>query len=175
MKQLRQCFFVQVGTDHAQAAGIVGAAVTDDDLPGNIVKLEPFPGCVLQDSLGAEDPAVFLLIRQPFQDGTDFILLVALRGFQADIAEDFVRVMFPFAMMMVMMVFVVMAVMAAFMIMIVFMLMMVMLMPVMIIVPVIIVIIFPVFIMMEMMFMMKLMLMMMFMLILIVLIIVVIF
>ena len=59
MKQLRQCFFVQVGSDHAQAAGIIGTAVPEVDLSGNIVKLEPFAGRVLQNSLGTENPAVF--------------------------------------------------------------------------------------------------------------------
>ena len=58
MKQLRQCFFVQVGTDDAQAAGIVGAAVAHIDFTGNIVKLEPFPGRVLQDALGPQDFSV---------------------------------------------------------------------------------------------------------------------
>ena len=122
MKQLRQCFFVQVGADHAQAAGIVGAAVTDDDFPGNIVKLEPFPGCVLQDSFGAEDPAVFLFIRQLRQDGTDLVLFVALRGFQADVAEDLVRIMLPFAMMMVVMVMMFMFVFVVIVVMVVLML-----------------------------------------------------
>ena len=105
MKQLRQCFFVQVGPNHAQAAGIVGTAVAQDNLPGNIIKLEPFPGCILRDPLGAEDPSVFFLIGQLREDGTDFILFIPLRRFQADVAEDFVRVMLPFAVMVVMVVF----------------------------------------------------------------------
>ena len=102
MKQLRQCFFVQVGADHAQAAGVIGTAVAHNDLSGHIVKLEPFTGCILQDALGAEDPAVFLFVRQLREDGADFVLLVALRGLQADVAEDFVRVVFAFPVMVVM-------------------------------------------------------------------------
>ena len=102
MKQLRQCFFVQVGSDHAQAAGVIGAAVAQVDLSGNIVKLEPFSRGILQDALCAEDPAVLFLIGQFCENGTDFILLIALRCFQADVSEDFVGVVFPFAVMMVM-------------------------------------------------------------------------
>ena len=104
MKQLRQCFFVQVGADHAQAAGIVGAAVADHDLARDIVELEPFAGRVLQDALGAQDPAVFLFVGELAQDGADLILLVALRGFQADVAEYFVGVVLAFAVVMVMVV-----------------------------------------------------------------------
>ena len=93
MKQLRQCFFVQVGPDYAQAAGIISAAVPDNDFPGNIVELEPVSGRGLQDSLGTENPAVFLFIGQLRQDGTDLFLFIALCGFQSDIAENFIRVM----------------------------------------------------------------------------------
>ena len=104
MKQLRQCFFVQVGSNHAQAAGVVCTAVPHVDLAGHIVKLEPLAGRVLQDTLGAEDPAVFLFVGQLSEDGADLVFLVALRGFQADVAENFVCVMFAFAVVMVMMV-----------------------------------------------------------------------
>ena len=52
MKQLHQCFFVQVGPDDAQAAGIVGAAVAHIDLAGHIVKLEPFAKGILQNAAG---------------------------------------------------------------------------------------------------------------------------
>ena len=107
MKQLRQCFFVQVGADYTQAAGIVGTAVPDDDLAGDIVELEPFAGRVLQDALGPEDPAVLFFVGELSEDGADFILFIALRGLQADVAEHLVRVMLPFTVVvMVMMMFV---------------------------------------------------------------------
>ena len=103
MKQLRQCFFVQIGPDDAEAAGVIGAAVAEVDLAGNIVELEPFAGCVLQDALGAEDSSVLFLIGELRENITDFVLLIALGRFEADVAEDFVGVMLAFAMVVMVM------------------------------------------------------------------------
>ena len=139
MKQLRQCFFVQVGSDHAQAAGIVGAAVTDDDLPGNIVKLEPFSRGILQDALRAEDPAVLFLIGQFCENGTDFILFIALRCFQTDVSEDFVSIVLSFAVMMVMVMLVAVMLMMVMMLMFPVLMMMFVLVPVIVIIVIIIV------------------------------------
>ena len=92
MKQLRQRFFVQVGADHAQAAGVVCAAFAHVDLAGDKVKLEPGARRVLQDALGAENPAVLLFVGQLSEDVADLVHLVALRRLQADVAEDLVGV-----------------------------------------------------------------------------------
>ena len=137
MKQLRQRFFVQVGADHAQAAGVVRAAVAHIDFAGHIVKLEPAACRVLQDTLGTQHLAVFLFVGKLLQDGTDFLLLIPLRGLQADVAEHFVRVMaFAVVVMVMMMVMVVAAAGAAFAV-----LMMVMLMIVIIVIVVVIMIV----------------------------------
>ena len=137
MKQLRQRFFVQVGADHAQAAGVVRAAVAHIDFAGHIVKLEPAAGRVLQDTLGTQHLAVFLFVGKLLQDGTDFLLLIPLRGLQADVAEHFVRVMaFAVVVMVMMVVMVVAAAGAAFAV-----LMMVMLMIVIIVIVVVIMIV----------------------------------
>ena len=60
MKQLRQCFFVQIGPDDAEAAGVIGAAVPQINLSRHIIKLEPRAGRVLQNALGPEHFSVFL-------------------------------------------------------------------------------------------------------------------
>ena len=104
MKQLRQRFFVQVGADHAQAAGIVGAAFADIDLAGYVVKLEPAARGVLQDTLGPQHLAVFLLVGELLQHAADLVLLIPLRGLQADVAEHLVRVVLVRAVVMVVMV-----------------------------------------------------------------------
>ena len=109
MKQLRQCFFVQVGADDAQPAGIVGAAVPQVDLAGYVVKLEPAARGVLQDTLGPQHFAVLLLIGEPGQDGADLVLLIPLRGLQADVAEHFVGVVAVAVVMVMMVVVMVMA------------------------------------------------------------------
>ena len=137
MKQLRQRFFVQVGADHAQAAGVVRAAIAHIDFAGYIVKLEPAACRVLQDTLGPQHLAVFLFVGKLLQDGTDFLLLIPLRGLQADVAEHFIRVMaFAVVVMVMMVVMVVAAAGAAFAV-----LMMVMLMIVIIVVIVVIMIV----------------------------------
>ena len=64
MKQLRQCFLVQIGADDAEAAGVVRAAGAHINLAGHVVKLEPFARGRLQDALGAEHSAVLLLIPE---------------------------------------------------------------------------------------------------------------
>ena len=143
MKQLRQCFFVQVGADHAQAAGIVRAAAAQVDLAGDIVKLEPFAGGVLQNALGPQHPAVFLLIGEFCQDSADFILLIAPRGFQADVAEHFVRVV-PAGAVMVVMVMMLMAM--------IVMVLMLMMMFIMLIIVIIVMMFMLIVIMMVMMF-----------------------
>ena len=124
MKQLRQCFFVQIGPDDAEAAGVIGAAVAEVDLAGNIVELEPFAGCVLQDALGAEDSSVLFLIGEFRENITDFVFLIALGRFEADVAEDFVGVMLTFAMV-VMVMMMLMAVIVVMMMMFMFVIIMV--------------------------------------------------
>ena len=94
MEQFLQRFLVQVGADHAQAAGVVRAAVAHVDLARHIVKLEPAARGVLQDAFGAQHAAVFLLVPELAEDAADLVLLVALSGLDADVAEDLVRVVF---------------------------------------------------------------------------------
>ena len=142
MKQLRQCFFVQIGPDDAEAAGVIGAAVAEVDLAGNIIELEPFAGCVLQDALGAEDSSVLFLIGELRENITDFVLLIALGRFEADVAEDFVGVMLTFAMVvmvMMMLMAVIVVMMMMFMFVVIMVVIVVMMFVIMIVIAVIIV------------------------------------
>ena len=62
MEQLPQCLFIDLCADHAETAGIIGAAVTEFIFAGHIVELEPLTIVVLQDTLGTENTAVLFFV-----------------------------------------------------------------------------------------------------------------
>ena len=62
--------FLQLGTDDAQTAGVVGRAAADLDLAGHHVKVQPAAVGAGDDTLGTEDSAIGAGVQR-FQSGLD--------------------------------------------------------------------------------------------------------
>ena len=58
MKQLRQCFFVQVGADYAQATDDGSRAVSDLRFTGHVIKVDPLSILACDNSLRAKNDTV---------------------------------------------------------------------------------------------------------------------
>jgi len=82
-----------MGANDAKTAGIVGSAITNIAFAGHIVKVQPATVLRLHDAFGAQDHAVFFLVRQLVESVAQHILRETLGGFYADVAEYFVSVM----------------------------------------------------------------------------------
>src|SRR5699024_4600610 len=118
MEQLLQGSLVQLGTDHAQAAGNIRSAAAHVGFAGHMVKVDPAIRAG-QDALGAQHHAVLAAV-QLFQRVADLLLGVHPGSLAAPAGEHLVGVM------VVMMVVVMAAAAAALAVMIVMMMLMVM-------------------------------------------------
>ena len=84
---------VDLRADHAQAAGVVGRAVTDFVLAGHIIEMNPLAVGGGQDALGAQDGAEAMIVVQLLEGFADGSLLKLLGGLDADVLEDLVGMM----------------------------------------------------------------------------------
>ena len=117
--------------DHAQTAGIIGAAVTDLGLTGHIVEVQPTAVLGLYDALCTQDRAIFFFVSKLAERLAKTFFGKALRGLNTDVVEHFISIM---AVMMVMMLVIVIMMVIVVMMMLVMMLMLVFVMVMMMVV-----------------------------------------
>ena len=113
-EQLVELMLVQIGADHAQAAGVVGGAEAHLVLLGHVVEVEPLAGGSGHDALGADDLAVVAAIQRR-EDLVELRLGEGLHRFLTPGGEHLVGVVMMVmlmvtAMLVVMLVFVVVVV-----------------------------------------------------------------
>ncbi len=93
-KELFQSFFVQSAADNTEAAGVVSRAFLYAALTGNVVEAEPLAALgVGENSLGAKNDAVSLLVFEGFDDIFQLLSGIFVSGLTAPADEDFIGVM----------------------------------------------------------------------------------
>ena len=145
--------------DHAQTAGIIGAAVTDLGLTGYIVEVQPTAVLGLYDALCTQDRAIFFFVSKLAERLAKTFFGKALRGLNTDVVEHFISIM---AVMMVMMMLVIVIMMV------IVVMMMLVMMLMLVFVVVIMMMLMMVFVLILVMLMMVMMLMLIFILILVI-------
>ena len=84
---------VDLHADHAQAAGVIGCAVANLVLAGNVVEVQPLAVGEGQDALRAQDGAEAMIVVQLLESFANGSFLELLGGLDADVLEDLVGMM----------------------------------------------------------------------------------
>ena len=116
MKQLCQLILCQIGSDHAQASGVIRPAFPHLILSRHQVKLLPGTVRHTEDSFGPEYRAAAGFSGQCLQDLLQFFFCVLMGSFSTPAGKNLVRMVMMMVMTAVFMIMVFMVVMAVLMI-----------------------------------------------------------
>lgn len=100
-EQLRQFLLVQMGTDHAETACVIGLSMANLKLLRHHIKMQPGSVRARNNALCTQDDAAVVIVRKLCQNLTQLFLAVFVRSLLTPACEDLVCMMVMMVMVMI--------------------------------------------------------------------------